>query len=196
VGSDEDCRQLVTQTLETFGRCDVLVNNAGIIRTGSILDVSPDDFDAVLRVNLRSYFLLTQLVARHMVERGEGGAVVNMSSLNSVLAIPDQVAYVTSKGGLQQLTKASALGLAAHGIRVNAVGPGSIMTDILRVVMDDDSKRRTILSRTPLGRVGEPEEVARVVRFLASDDASYITGQTIFPDGGRSALNYVVPVNE
>ena len=122
------------------------------------------------------------------------GAIINMSSINAVMAIPAQLAYVTSKGALAQLTKAMALGLAPHGIRVNAIGPGTIATDILKGVMTDDQAKNRILSRTPLGRFGEPEEIAKVAVFLAGDDASYITGQTIYPDGGRLALNYTVPV--
>ncbi|MGF1455811.1 MAG: SDR family NAD(P)-dependent oxidoreductase [Alphaproteobacteria bacterium] len=196
VADEGGCARLVEQAVEQFDRVDVLINNAGVIAPGTILDLDPADFDRVMGINLRACFILTQIVARHMVEEGTKGAIVNMSSLNAVLAIPNQVAYVTSKGGLQQLTKVSALGLADHGIRVNAVGPGSIMTDILKVVMTDDAARRNILSRTPLRRVGDPAEVASVALFLASDMASYITGQTIFPDGGRAALNYTVPVHD
>lgn len=196
VADDKDCARLIAEAAGAFGGIDVLINNAGVIASGTILDLSPDDFDRVLSVNLRAAFILTQLAARDMVARKMKGAIINMSSVNSVFAIPNQVAYVTSKGGLQQLTKASALGLAEHGIRVNAIGPGSIMTDILKAVMTDEAARRNILSRTPLGRVGEPEEIASVALFLASDMASYITGQTIFPDGGRMALNYTVPVRE
>jgi len=194
VADDPACARLIEETVLAFERIDVLINNAGIIAPGTILDLSPEDFDRVQSVNLRAAFVLTQLAARDMVARGVKGAIVNMGSVNSVLAIPNQIAYVTSKGGLQQLTKAAALGLAEHGIRVNAIGPGSIMTDILRTVMTDEAARRTILSRTPLGRIGEPEEIASVALFLASDMASYITGQTIFPDGGRMALNYTVPI--
>ena len=117
-----------------------------------------------------------------------------MSSVNERLAIPSQLAYVVSKGGLSQLTRAMALGLAAHGIRVNAIGPGSIETEILKSVMTDESARRMILSRTPMGRLGQPEEIASVAVFLASEMASYITGQTLFADGGRLPLNYTVPV--
>lgn len=194
VADDAACSRLIEETVLAFERIDVLINNAGIVAPGTILDLSPEDFDRVLRVNLRAAFVLTQRAARDMVARGVKGSIVNMASVNSVLAIPNQVAYVTSKGGLQQLTKAAALGLAGHGIRVNAIGPGSIMTDILRKVMTDEAARRTVLSRTPLGRLGEPEEIASVALFLASDMASYITGQTIYPDGGRLALNYTVPV--
>ena len=133
-----------------------------------------------------------------MVERiGEGGtpgAIVNMSSVNAVFAIANQVPYSVSKGGINQLTKVMALALAPHGIRVNAIGPGSIMTDMLAGAMDDPEARKRILSRTPLGRIGEPAEIAAIAAFLASDEASYITGQTIYADGGRLPLNYTVPV--
>ena len=113
-----------------------------------------------------------------------------------MLTIPNQLAYVTSKGGLQQLTKVCAIRLAEYNIRVNAIGPGSINTNVLKAVVTDEESRRTLLSRTPLRRFGEPAEIAKVAVFLASDYSSYITGQTIFPDGGRAALNYTVPVDE
>jgi NAD(P)-dependent dehydrogenase (short-subunit alcohol dehydrogenase family) len=116
--------------------------------------------------------------------------------VQAVLSIPHQLAYVTSKGGLAQLTRVSALALAEHGIRVNAIGPGSIMTDLLKHVMSDEAARRMILSRTPMRRVGAPEEIASIALFLASSLSSYVTGQTIYADGGRMPLNYVVPVDE
>jgi glucose 1-dehydrogenase len=193
VGDAAHAPRLVEQTLDAFGRLDVLVNNAGIIKTGDFLEISEADFDAVLRVNLKGVFLVGQAAARVMARQGKG-AIVNMSSANAVLAIPNQVPYVTSKGAVNQLTKVMALALADKGVRVNAIGPGSILTDLLKVVMDDEAARARILSRTPLGRCGEPEEVARVALFLACDDSSYITGQCIYPDGGRLALNYTVPV--
>ena len=193
VGSGQEAGALVDATLEWTGRIDVLVNNAGIIKAGDFLELSEAEFDAVLRVNLKGAFLVGQAVARSMAARG-GGAIVNMSSINAVLAIPDQVPYAVSKGGLNQLTKVMALALAPKGIRVNAVGPGSIMTDMLATVMDDEAARAKILSRTPLARCGEPEEIARVVLFLASADASYVTGQVVYADGGRLGLNYTVPV--
>lgn len=196
VADEAACRKVIDETLARFGRIDVLVNNAGVVRAGAILDLSLSDFDRVLSVNLRSYFIMTQLAARVMVEQKTKGAIVNMSSLNAQLAIPDQLAYVTSKGAVQQLTKASALGLAEHGIRVNAIGPGSIMSDLLKRVAEDDAARRAILARTPLGRIGEPEEIASIALFLASHMASYMTGETVFADGGRAALNYTVPVRE
>jgi NAD(P)-dependent dehydrogenase (short-subunit alcohol dehydrogenase family) len=133
-----------------------------------------------------------------MVERVRdghaAGAIVNLSSVNAVFAIADQVPYSVSKGGINQLTKVMALALAQHGIRVNAIGPGSINTDMLASVMSNAEARSRILSRTPMGRLGEPAEIAAIAAFLASDQASYITGQTIYADGGRLPLNYTVPV--
>lgn len=195
VGDAREAGALIDATLEWACGLDVLVNNAGIIKAAGFLDLTEAEFDAVLRVNLKGAFLVGQAAARAMAARG-GGAIVNMSSVNAVLAIPNQTPYVVSKGGLNQLTKVMALALAEHKIRVNGVGPGSIMTDILATVMEDDAARRRILARTPLGRTGDPAEIARLVLFLASDDASYVTGQTVYADGGRLALNYTVPVKD
>jgi glucose 1-dehydrogenase len=190
-----DVEALVARALERHGRIDVLVNNAGITHACEFLDLAEEDFDRVLAVNLKSMFLCGQAVARTMVKQGVRGAIVNMSSANAVLAIPNQVPYGVSKGGVNQLTKVMAVALAPHGIRVNGIGPGTILTELAKkAVLTDDAARRRILSRTPLGRCGEPEEVAAVATFLASDDASYLTGQTIYPDGGRLALNYTMPV--
>jgi glucose 1-dehydrogenase len=171
------------------------VANAGIVHAAEFLDLKEEDFDRVLAVNLKGIFLAGQAAARQMVKQGGGGAIVNMSSVNAVLAIPNQVPYVVSKGGINQLTKVMALALAPHRIRVNAIGPGTILTELARTaVLGNKEAERKILSRTPLGRMGDPDEVANVAVFLASDDASYVTGQTIYPDGGRLALNYTVPV--
>lgn len=200
VGERLDVRNMVAATIDAFGDIDVLVNNAAILVKAGFLDLDPADFDKVLRVNLKGAFLCSQAVARHMVERikaGEApGAIINLSSVNAVFAISDQVPYSVSKGGLNQLTRVTALSLAPYGIRVNAIGPGSIATEMLETVMTDPAVRQTILSRTPLGRIGEPREIAAIAAFLASNEASYITGQTIYADGGRLPLNYTVPVNE
>ena len=190
----EAARMAVIRAAALLGRIEVLVNNAGILAPGDILDAELEDFDRVMAVNLRAPFVVGQTVARHMVDAKIRGSIINMSSINAVLAIPGQLAYVASKGGLAQLTKAMALGLAPHGIRVNAIGPGSIATDMLQGVIKDDVARGKVLQRTPLGRFGDPEEIGRVAVFLASEDASYLTGQTIYPDGGRLALNYTVPL--
>lgn len=195
-----DVRNLIAETVDAFGDIDVLVNNAGIVVGAEFLDLDPEDFERVMKVNLTGYFLTGQAVARHMVDRiengGPPGTIINVSSVNAVLAIANQVPYTVSKGGINQLTKVMALSLAPYGIRVNGIGPGSIMTELLESVVDNPEARSRILSRTPLGRIGEPAEVAGIAAFLASDDASYVTGQTIYADGGRLPLNYTVPVTE
>ena len=200
VGDSAAVGNLVAATIAAFGEIDVLVNNAAILAAKDFLDLDEKDFDRVIRVNLKGAFLCGQAVARHMVERvkqgDQPGAIVNLSSVNAVFAIANQVPYSASKGGINQLTKVMALSLAAYGIRVNAIGPGSIMTEMLETVMADAEARRRILSRTPLGRIGEPREIAAIAAFLASDEASYITGQTIYADGGRLPLNYTVPVKD
>jgi len=181
--------------VDRFGGLDILVANAGIVHAAEFLDLAEADFDRVLGVNLKGIFLTGQAAARQMVRQKRGGAIVNMSSVNAVLAIPNQVPYVVSKGGINQLTRVMALALAPHRIRVNAVGPGTILTELARTaVLGNREAERKILSRTPMGRMGEPDEIARVVAFLASDDASYVTGQTIYADGGRLPLNYTVAV--
>jgi NAD(P)-dependent dehydrogenase (short-subunit alcohol dehydrogenase family) len=193
VGDAASAADLIDRTIQQSGPLHILVNNAGVIKAADFLEISEADFDSVMRVNLKGAFLVGQAAARAMVKSGKG-AIVNMSSANAVLAIPNQIPYVVSKGAMNQLTNVMALALADKGVRVNAVGPGSIMTDMLKTIMTDEAARQKILSRTPLGRCGEPEEMARVVAFLASDDASYITGQCVYADGGRLGLNYTVPV--
>jgi NAD(P)-dependent dehydrogenase (short-subunit alcohol dehydrogenase family) len=171
------------------------VANAGIVHACEFLDLKEEDFDRVLDVNLKGVFLAGQAAARQMVKQGGGGAIVNMSSVNAVMAIPNQVPYVVSKGAINQLTKVMALALAPHRIRVNGIGPGTILTELAKnAVLGNREAERKILSRTPLGRMGEPGEIATVAAFLASDEASYMTGQTLYPDGGRLALNYTVAV--
>jgi NAD(P)-dependent dehydrogenase (short-subunit alcohol dehydrogenase family) len=195
VANSGEIRALVVGTIADFGHIDILVNNAGVIHSAEFLDLAEADFDRVLNINLKSAFIASQAVARHMVPRGTG-VIINMSSVNAILTIPNQVPYAVSKGGLNQLTKVSAIALAPHGIRVNAIGPGTIKTNIARAVAKDAAQERRMLSRTPLRRFGEAAEVASIAAFLASEDASYLTGQTIYPDGGRLALNYTVDVPE
>lgn len=193
-----DVHNLVASTLDLHGRIDVLVNNAGMIAGGDFLDISEEEFDRVIAVNLKGAFMCGQAIARNMVESvkngGAPGTIINISSVNAVFAIANQVPYSVSKGGINQLTKVMALSLAPHGIRVNGIGPGSIMTKILESVAGNPEAKNTILSRTPLGRIGDPSEIATIAGFLASDAASYMTGQTIYADGGRLGLNYTVPV--
>jgi len=194
VGDKAQVDALVAQAVRSQGRIDILVNNAGIFKAAGFLDVTEADFDAVLRVNLKGSFLMGQAVAREMVKAGRG-AIVNMSSVNGVLTIPNLSSYNVSKGGINQLTRVMALSLADKGVRVNAVAPGTIATELAsRAVLTSEEAKKRILSRTPMKRLGEPSEVADVVAWLASDAASYVTGEIVVIDGGRMTLNYTVPV--
>ena len=192
-GDAAQARALIEQTVARHGRIDVLVNNAGIFTIADFLDVTEEDFDRVLRTNLKGYFLVGQAAAREMAAAGSG-SIVNMSSVNGVMAIESIAAYVVSKGGVNQLTSVMALALAPRGVRVNAIGPGTILTELSGSLLTDEAARRRVLSRTPMGRVGQPEEIAGIAVFLASDDSSYVTGQVIYADGGRMRLNYTMPV--
>ena len=191
VSRKSEIERLFARVNQDWGSLDILVNNAGVTHAAELDELTEDDFDRVFAINLKSALWATQAAARLMAP---GSAVVNMSSVNAVLAIPNQIPYAISKGAMKQLTNVTALALAPKGIRVNAIGPGSIMTAMLQGIMSDQAAQDRILSRTPLGRWGEPEEVAAIAVFLASSESSYITGQTIYPDGGRLGLNYTVPV--
>jgi NAD(P)-dependent dehydrogenase (short-subunit alcohol dehydrogenase family) len=194
VGEGIEIAQTVEAVMAEFGRIDVLVNNAGIARSADLLEVTEEDFDAVLRVNLRGAFLMAQAVARHMVAAGRG-SIVNLSSVNGTFTIPTIASYNISKGGMNQLTRVFALGLADRGVRVNAVAPGTIATEMAAAsVLVDEAARRRVMSRTPMKRFGQPSEVADVIAFLASDAASYVTGEIVVIDGGRMTLNYTVDV--
>ncbi len=194
VGERLDVRNLVCAATDAFERVDILVNNAGIVAGGDFLTLKEEAFDKVIRTNLKGHFLVGQAVAQRLVQQveegGAPGTIINMSSVNAVVAIATQAAYAASKGGIKQLTESMALSLAPYGIRVNAIGPGTIQTAMAASVNDDPQAQHMVLSRTPLGRIGRPEEIASIAVFLASDGASYMTGQTVYADGGRLSLNY------
>jgi len=174
------------------GPISALVNNAGVAMPGDFLDYDLETFNRVISINLVGVFLATQRAAKTMIAHGIEGAIVNMSSINAQLAIPAIPAYCASKGGVMQLTKVAALALARNNIRVNAVGPGSIDTAMMAGVNANPDAFKVAMSRTPLGRPGAAREIGDVVAFLASDKASYITGETIYVDGGRMGLNYTM----
>lgn len=181
------------QTIERdAGRLDVLVNNAGIAPPQSLFEIRPDDWERVIRVNLTGTFLSAQAAARLMTRQG-GGCIINVASANAVAAHPDLIHYAASKGGIVSLTKALAVALAEYHIRVNAIGPGSVRTPMTEARYARPGTLAGVLSRIPLGRIAEPEEIAGIAAFLASADGSYLTGITIYADGGRLALNGVMP---
>ena len=192
VASKTEVDAALAATLGAFGRVDALINNAGIFKAANFLDITEADWDAVIDVNLKGAFLVGQAVARAMTATG-GGAIVNMSSVNSVMAIPSIASYNASKGGVNQLTRVMALALADDHIRVNAVGPGTIATELAKnAVLGSDEAKARIMSRTPMRRLGEPSEIADVCAFLVSSAASYMTGEIVYIDGGRLTLNYTV----
>ncbi|MEP3297892.1 MAG: SDR family oxidoreductase [Pseudoruegeria sp.] len=194
----DDILRLVKQTVGKFGRIDCLVSNVGgHNKLVQFIDVEEEDFDRVIRLNLKSQFLCGQAVARQMIAQGGGGTIINMSSINARIAIPTLTPYAVAKAGSTQLTNVMAISLGKHNIRVNAIGPGTILDEErMETIFGRADLKNRILSRTPLGRPGKPEEIASVAVFLATDDSSYLTGQTIYPDGGRMGLNLTLPVDE
>ncbi|MGV6849490.1 MAG: SDR family NAD(P)-dependent oxidoreductase [Marinibacterium sp.] len=190
MGDADQVADLFDRMEAEAGPAQVLVNNAGIAMAGDPLDYPLEDFRKVIDVNLIGTFVATQRAAKAMMANKIEGAIVNMSSINAVVSIPAIPAYCASKGGIMQLTKAMSLSLAPYNIRVNAVGPGSIDTAMMAGVNANPLAFETAMSRTPLGRPGTAREVANCVAFLASDKASYVTGETIYVDGGRLGLNY------
>jgi glucose 1-dehydrogenase len=177
-----EVRRLVTENIEQLGRVDVLVNNAGREVRAPFWEATEEDFDRVLDVNLKAVFFGSQAVVRHLRETGRGGRIINVSSVHEDLAFPRFAPYAASKGGVRMLTRT----LAGTGITVNAVAPGAVATEINRELLADDTRRRSLERRVPLGRLGRPEDVAAVVSFLASPAADYVTGATLFVDGGLS----------
>lgn len=184
---------MVAEAVAEYGRLDVALANAALLHISDPLELSEEDFDRVLRVNLKGYFLTNQAAARQMASQGSG-SIINMSSIQALITIPEILSYAVAKGGVKQLTVAMALGLADKGVRVNAIGPGTIATEMAKSLMTDQAALNKVMSRTPMGRMGDPDEVASVAVFLASDDAGYVTGETVYVDGGRLGLNYTVPV--
>ncbi len=190
VSDSSQVNNMVATTVEHFGGLDIMLSNAGINNKAEFLDVKEEDWDRVIDVNLKGVFLCGQAAARQMVKQGRGGVIINMSSVIAVLGLKNQVAYSASKGGITQLTKSMALGLIDKGIRVNAIGPGAVATELMQRVGHNKALMNQILNRTPIGRIAECEEIGRVAVFLAGDDSSFIVGQTIYPDGGRMIQSF------
>lgn len=184
VSDESEVARMVAETIEELGGIDVLVNNAGIQISRPSHELSSADFDKVLAVNLRGSFLCAREAIKHFLAEDKPGSIVNISSVHQLIPKPSYLGYSVSKGGMMNLTRTLALEYAAAGIRVNGVGPGATVTPINRAWIDDPVKREMVTSHIPIPRAGEADEMAGVVAFLASDDAAYITGQTIFADGG------------
>jgi len=184
VSREDQVQEMFRQVLQSFGSLDVLVNNAGIQIQKPSHEVEMADFDRVLGVNLRGAFMCAREALRHFLARGSGGVILNNSSVHEIIPKPKYVSYSMSKGGMENLTRTLALEYAGLGIRVNAVGPGAVVTPINKAWIDDPKARQEVCSHIPLGRPASADEIAGVFAFLASNDASYITGQTIFACGG------------
>ena len=187
VAKVSDLQNILDKTVEAFGRLDIYVANAGINDSNKTdyLDITEESYDKIMDVNLRGMFFGGQRAARIMKAQGEGGVIINMSSVNAHLALHSQMVYTTSKGGVQQLTKVQAVALAPYGIKVNAMAPGPIDTDLMKRVGSDKQLMDTILSRTLMGRIGTPKECGRLAVFLSCEDSDFIFGQSIYNDGGR-----------
>ncbi len=185
VSRKADVDHLVQAAVNKYGTVDIVVNNAGVNHSANFFDTTEADWDRVMSVDLKGTFLLSQAAARVMVAHKHPGAIINLSSVQAVLALGDQVPYCAAKGGVNQLTKAMALALIDKGIRVNAIGPGPVMTELMERVVHNEAKQAELMSRLPIGYIANCEEIARVAVFLASEDSSYIIGQCIYPDGGR-----------
>ncbi len=177
----------------TWGRIDIAVTNAAIEPIVPFLELPEETWDRIIDVNLKGTFLVAQAAARRMARRRRG-VIIALSSVNAEVARPESAAYAASKGGVRQLTKAMAIALAPYGIRVNAIGPGTVVTGLTRHLLADRRWREAVYARTPMQRVADPREVAEVAVFLASDASSYMTGSTVYVDGGRLALNGLMPL--
>jgi glucose 1-dehydrogenase len=179
-----DLERLVGATVNAFGRLDIMVNNAGVETRTSILDTSEEQYEKVLRINLKSAFFGTQLAAKQMIKQGGGGRIINVTSVHEDWPMPGNTAYCLSKGGMRMLTRTAGVELAPHNILVVGVGPGAVATPINLSTMQDPAAMKRLDSAIPLGRMAQPEEIASVVAFLAGSGASYVTATTVFADGG------------
>jgi glucose 1-dehydrogenase len=180
----DQVERMLAGTIERFGRLDIAVNNAGIEIKKPFVDVTDEDWQRVVAVNLYGGFVVSQIAARRMIEQGQGGKLIFISSVHEDIPFPGYAAYCASKGGVRMLMRNLALELAPHGISANSIAPGAIATPINQAVLDDPAALRNAISEIPVGRFGRPEEVASVAVFLASDEAQYVTGSSYFVDGG------------
>ncbi len=184
VSKENEVTRMVQEVVDKLGGLDILINNAGIQIPGDSHEIGVDAFDKVLAVNLRGAYVASRAAIRHFLAEEKPGVIINVSSVHQIIPKPRFVGYSVSKGGMQNLTRTLALEYAGRGIRVNAIGPGATVTPINRTWIDDPEKRADVVKHIPMGRAGTSEEMAAVAAFLCSDEAAYITGQTLYVDGG------------
>jgi glucose 1-dehydrogenase len=184
LGIVSDIRRLIAESIQEFGKLDILVNNAGLEKNASFWEVTEEDYDKVLNVNLKGVFFATQAIVQHLLETKRKGKIINISSVHEELPFPHFTSYCASKGGVKMITRNLAVELGPFGITINNVAPGAINTPINKSLVEDKEKLDNVLKNIPLGRLGEPNDVASLVAFLASSEADYITGSTFFVDGG------------
>lgn len=186
IGQKAQIDALIEATVVHYGTIDIVVNNAGVNHSADFFDISEEDWDWVMSVDLKGTFFVSQAAAKVMIDQGKGGSIVNVSSVMAQLALADQIPYCAAKGGVNQLTKAMALSLVDKDIQVNCCAPGPVLTELMERVVHNEAKHKQLMDRLPIGRIATCEEIARVIIFLASKEAEYLVGQTIYPDGGRS----------
>ena len=186
IGQKAQIDALIEATVDHYGTIDIVVNNAGVNHSADFFDISEEDWDWVMSVDLKGTFFVSQAAAKVMIDQGKGGSIVNVSSVMAQLALADQIPYCAAKGGVNQLTKAMALSLVDKDIQVNCCAPGPVLTELMERVVHNEAKRKQLMDRLPIGRIATCEQIARVIIFLASKEAEFLVGQTIYPDGGRS----------
>jgi NAD(P)-dependent dehydrogenase (short-subunit alcohol dehydrogenase family) len=186
VSKKADVDHVVAETVKQYGTIDIVVNNAGVNHSADFFEITEEDWDWVMSVDLKGTFLMSQAAARVMVDQDKPGVIVNIGSVMAILALGDQIPYCAAKGAVNQLTKAMGLSLINRGIRVNCVSPGPVLTELMERVVHNEEKHKQLMDRLPIGYIASCEEIARVCVFMAGDDSSYFVGQSIYPDGGRS----------
>lgn len=187
VSKERGVKNLIEKAVKKFGKLDVLVNNAGILVSGTVTTLTEKDWNRQMDVNLKGVFLCTKYAVQQMIKQGKGGRIINISSIAGLVGFPGISAYCASKGGVTELTREVALDCAKYGITVNAIDPGVIVTDMTKSMLEDEAAKKNLLENTPIGRFGQPEDIGNAAVFLALDESSFITGHNLVVDGGWTA---------
>lgn len=187
VTREVDIKNLVDETVRKFGKLDIMANNAGILVSGSVTELSEKDWDRQMEVNLKGVFLCMKYALQQMLKQGNGGRIINISSIAGIVGFPGISAYCASKGGVTELTREAALDYAKYNITVNAIDPGVIVTDMTKPMLNDEKTKQMLMENTPVGRFGKPEDIGNAAVFLALDESGFITGHNLVVDGGWTA---------